>query len=295
MSAAQQATATTGLLRGLPMRLRFGFRRVMPAVVSLTLIIGLWYLIIWIGNIPAFILPKPHDVVAVLVSSLLKPLDDRSAVPYHLVFSAQAAFIGFVLGSLGGLLLAILLDEIPILAQALEPWIMAFQAVPKLALAPLLLIYLGYDGVTPKVALVVIVVFFPMFVNTAAGLKGTDPDQANLMRLYGASRLQRLLLVRLPFAMPLIFAGLSISAVSSVVATTVSEFIGGRVGLGVLMLQRQVTGDIASVFALFIVLSGLAIIGYAAVTLAERHWLFWARRYETGEDEQRTAGASVAT
>jgi NitT/TauT family transport system permease protein len=287
MNAAQQASPGIGLLRGVPTKMRLSVRRIVPAVISFAVIIALWYVVIWIGNIPAFILPKPHDVVTVLVGSLLRPLDDRSAFPYHLMFSAQAAFVGFVLGSLGGLLLAIVLDEIPLLARALEPWIMAFQAVPKLALAPLLLIYLGYDGLTPKVALVIIVVFFPMFVNASAGLKGTDPDHANLLRLYGASRLQTLRLVRLPFAMPLIFAGLSISAVSSVVATTVSEFIGGRVGLGVLMLQRQVMGDIASVFALFIVLSALAIIGYAAVALAERRWLFWARRYDAGEDERR--------
>lgn len=293
MTVAQQSTHTdSGLLRGLPFRARSSIRRLAPAAICLVVIIGLWYFIIWAGNIPPFILPKPHDVIAVLIANLIRSPDDPSAFPYHLIFSAQAAFIGFVLGSLGGLLLAILLDEIPLLARALEPWIMAFQAVPKPALAPLLLIYLGYDGVMPKVALVIIVVFFPMFVNATAGLKGTDPDHANLMRLYGASRLQTLRLIRLPFAMPLIFAGLSIGVVSSVVATTVSEFIGGRVGLGVLMLQRQVMGDIASVFALFIVLSSIAIIGYAAVTFAERRWLFWARRYEASEEAPRAKAAT---
>jgi NitT/TauT family transport system permease protein len=254
-----------------------------PALVAFVVIIALWYLFIAIDHTPSYILPLPHDVVLVFFQGLLQPVDDLSAYPYHLILTTEAAAIGFVVGSVGGLFLAIVMSEVQILERALTPWVMAFQAVPKLALAPLLLIYLGYDGMTPKVAMVTIVVFFPLFVNAVAGLKGTDPDQANLMLLYRASRWQMLRLVRLPFALPLIFAGLEIGVVSAVVATTVSEFIGGRTGLGVLMLQRQLVGDIAGVFAIFILMSALGIIGYLLVVAAERRWLFWARRFESAE------------
>lgn len=245
--------------------------------ISLPVVILLWYGVIWVFDLRQFIVPAPHTVVEALYQGLATSYSDRTGLYWHAVMTAWEAVLGYVIGAVAGILLAILMTEIATVERVMAPYIMAFQSLPRIALAPLFIIWFGF-GIASKVAVIVLLVFFPLVINTTEGLKGVDPDQVDLMRIMKAKRWQILGKIKLPFALPHIFAGLKLGVTMSIVGAIVGEFIGGRRGLGVLLLQRQALADVAGVFAIFVVLSILGAIGYGLVNLAERRFLFWARR-----------------
>lgn len=245
--------------------------------ISLAAVVLLWYAAIQVFELPPFVVPTPHAVLSALWDGLLRPYSDQTGLAYHTAFTALEALIGFGAGAVGGILLAVVLTEWPLVGRVVAPYIMAFQSLPRIALAPLFIIWFGF-GLTSKVAVILLLVFFPLVINTMEGLRGVDPDQYNLLRVLRANRFQILRKVKLPFALPYIFSGLKLGITMSIVGAIVGEFIGGRRGLGVLMLQRQAVADVAGVFAIFVVLSVLGAVGYAVIVLVERRFLFWARR-----------------
>lgn len=245
--------------------------------LSFVVLIAAWYAYIEFGDVPTLLLPPPHSILDRFLDGLFRAPSDSAGLLFHSWITLQEVAAGLVLGVVGGMLLAILMTEIRAVERVLSPYIMAFQALPKIAVAPLFLLWFGF-GMSSKVAVAVVLVFFPMLINTVAGLKGVDPDQAELMRMLKASRLKELRMVKLPFALPHIFAGLRIAIVMALVGAIVGEFIGGRHGLGALLLTRQAFNDVAGVFAIFIILCGMGAIGYGIVGLAEKRFLFWARR-----------------
>lgn len=248
--------------------------------ISVAVVISLWYASIRIFELPPFVVPTPHAVVSALWDGMMRPYSDQTGLAYHAVFTALEALVGFGTGAAGGILLAVLLTEWPPLGRVVSPYIMAFQSLPRIALAPLFIIWFGF-GITSKVAVIVLLVFFPFVINTMEGLRGVDPDQVNLLRVLRATRFQVLHKVKLPFAFPYIFSAAKVGITMSIVGAIVGEFIGGRRGLGVLLLQRQAVADVAGVFAIFVVLSALGAAGFGLIVLVERRFLFWARRLGT--------------
>lgn len=217
-----------------------------------------------LGNLPALILPPPSDVFATLWSEV-----SSGRLWPHLQVTATEMTLGLTLGCVIGVLAGILLAESEVLGRLLQPYIVASQVVPKLALGPLFIVWFGF-GMTSTVVITALICFFPLMENTVTGLRSVDPARRELFRMLGASRLQTLLRLKLPSALPVIMAGLRVAVVLSLVGAVVGEFIGGRAGLGASIIAAQSVMDSSLMFALFIVITLLGMLFYQAALAVER-------------------------
>jgi NitT/TauT family transport system permease protein len=182
--------------------------------------------------------------------------------------------LGFVAGSALGAGLGAVVAHFARLGRVLRPYVVASQAMPKLALAPVLVLWFGFD-LTPKVVVAALISFFPLFENTVAGLQAVDPDQIELFRSLRASRWQTLLKLRLPWATPFVVAGLRVALVLSLVGAVVGEFVGANKGLGALIIAAQGTMNTPMMFAVFVVLTVVGVALSIVADLAERLALRW--------------------
>ncbi len=247
------------------------------APLLLVVLLGGWHLATATLQIPEFILPPPLKVWRALVTGLsLSPFNPTSYW-YHTGVTLAEALSGFVLGSVSGILAGVSVAHSRLVERVLYPYIIVLQSLPKIAIAPLLVIWFGF-GLAPKILITTIIVFFPLLVNSIAGCNAVDPDRIDLARSCNASRLQIFLKITLPSAMPFIFAGLNMAAVLSILGAIVGEFVGAQAGVGVLILQRNETLDIASVYALLVVLGALGLSMHLIMRTLERHFCFWAQR-----------------
>ena len=217
-------------------------RRSVPVVLSLLAGLILWQLAIGYLQIPAYVLPSPVKVWAALVDGLSTDPSSRASFWYHLADTLNATLIGFVIGSAIGIVLASLMAEFAVVEAAAMPYVIGLQSLPKVAIAPLLVIWLGF-GIESKIAMAAILALFPVLINTHEGLRGTEQDRIELMVSLRATRFQTFRFIRLPGALPMIFAGLNLGIVYALLGTLVSEFIGAQRGMGVIMTQLQVVID----------------------------------------------------
>ena len=217
-----------------------------------------------LGGVPALIVPAPSAVFATLWSEIA-----TGRLWPHLRITATEMALGLALGCAVGLGIGILLAETGFLRRLLHPYIVASQVVPKLALGPLFIVWFGF-GMTPTVVITALICFFPLMENTLTGLAQVDPARRELFRMLGASRLQTLLRLKLPSALPVILAGLRVAVVLALVGAVVGEFIGGRAGLGASIIAAQSVMDSSLMFALFIVITLLGMVFYQAALLTER-------------------------
>ena len=237
--------------------------RLASGLLLVVLLAG-WEVWCRLGNVPALIVPAPSSVFATLwgeiASGRLFP---------HLAVTATEMTLGLALGSVIGLGAGILLAEVDFLRRLLHPYIVASQVVPKLALGPLFIIWFGF-GLTPTVVITALICFFPLMENTLTGLSRVEPSRRELFRMLGASRVQTLLRLTLPSALPVILAGFRVAVVLALVGAVVGEFIGGRAGLGASIIAAQSVMDSSLMFALFIVITLLGMAFYQAALLIER-------------------------
>jgi NitT/TauT family transport system permease protein len=223
--------------------------------------------------ITPLILPPPSAVIAVLAAEI-----GSGRLWPHLATTAAEMGLGLAVGTVLGLGGAIALAEWPALRRLLQPYILASQLVPKLALGPLFIIWFGF-GLTPAVAITALICFFPLLENTLTGLTHIDPAKRELFRMLGASRLQTLTRLKLPGALPVMLAGFRVAVVLALVGAVVGEFVGGRSGLGASIIAAQSTMDTPLIFALFVVITALGLSVYQAASLIERALL---ARYPKG-------------
>ena len=186
----------------------------------------------------------------------------------------SAVVLGFLASAAIAFVLGTLISQIRLVEITLFPYVVAIQTLPKIAIAPLILIWVGV-GIESKIVIAATVSFFPMLVNTIVGLKSTPQDKIDLMRSLSASRWKIFWYVQLPEALPFIFAGLNIGIVLSVLGAIVAEFVGAKAGLGYLILQMNYNMDIAGMFAALVVLGIMGIVLNAAMTFARRRIVFW--------------------
>lgn len=216
----------------------------LPAVAALCLILLVWFVVCESGSIPAYMLPSPMKVMGALVR-------DFPLILMHARITLQEAFYGLMIGIGLAFVTATLMDHFLVLNQALYPIMIITQTIPTIAIAPLLVLWMGF-GMAPKITLVVITTFFPITVGLLDGYKSVDRDSIDLMRAMGASRLQIFGHVKLPAAMPHFFAGLKISASYAVVGAVISEWLGGFNGLGVYMTRVKKAYAFDKMFAVII-------------------------------------------
>lgn len=231
-----------------------------------------WQAIVEVFAIPAYVVPSPTQLAAraydIMVQGILWP---------HLATTLGEILLGLLLGVALGLFFGVAVALLPIVEDLVYPYLIAVQTLPKVAIAPLLVIWFGY-GMTSKVVTTAMVAFFPMLVNVMTGFHTADRDQVDMMKAFGANRWQTFLHLRLPNALPMVFAGLEIAAVFAVIGAVVGEFVGAQAGLGYLITVWNFQLDIAGVFTILIVLSAIGLVLHGMVTFAARRTVFWVRR-----------------
>ena len=234
---------------------------VVPAVTLAGVLLA-WEAATGVFRIPRFIMPAPSAIFS-------EGWEWRYRFIGHTWVTLYETLGGFALSMLVGVPLAVLIVYSPTLKSALYPLIVLAQSVPKIAIAPVLLLILGH-GEIPKVIVAFLVAFFPVVVDTATGLAATPPELLDLSRSYRASAFKTFLKVRLPMAMPFIFAGAKVAITLSVIGAVVGEFVGSDQGLGYLILSATSYWKTELAFSAMILLSVMAIVLFGAVALVER-------------------------
>ena len=251
----------------------FSLRRTLKARPELLLIpavfvavVVVWEAIIRFFEIPIYIMPAPSSIALALVNT--EYLDNA-------LYTLGEAMLGFLLAALFGIVLGGLIAQFPLAEKTMYPYLIAIQTTPKVAVAPLFIMWFGF-GMTSKVIIAATIAFFPILVNVISGLRSTDPARLELMRSLRATRWQIFTMVRLPGALPMIFAGLNIAIIFSILGAIVGEFLGSRKGLGNAIMQMNVNLDTAGVFATLFVLSAIGVCLHVLMSFLQRKALFWA-------------------
>ena len=241
-------------------------RSVFPGLL-LAAIVGIWELAARFTDVPPYILPAPTAIAERLIRSW-------ALLWEHSVVTLTEIGIGFALGVLFGLALAIPIAYSTVVRNTLYPLIVASQAVPKIAIAPLLVLWLGFD-IWPKIVVTALMVFFPVTVTAAEGFSSVDRNLLDLLRSVHASQAQIFLKVRFPHALPQIFSGLKIGITLAVVGAVVGEWVGADSGLGYLLVYANTLLDSTLLFASLILLIVMGVVLFLIVGLLERLLLPW--------------------
>ncbi len=237
-----------------------------PVTILLGIFV-LWELGVQVLDIPKWQLPSPSEIGRELAAS-------RSLLLEHTLVTLEEIVLGFIAALASGLLLATAIAYSRILERSVYPIVIASQTVPIIAIAPLLLIWVGY-GIAPKVIVVALICFYPIAVNTVDGLKAVDPDMVNMMKTLGASRWQVFTKLQMPTAMPYMFSGIKVGISVSVIAAVIGEWVGASAGLGYLITYSQPLFLTARVFAAIVVLSAMGISLFVLASVVERMMLPW--------------------
>jgi NitT/TauT family transport system permease protein len=240
-----------------------------PLVALLILLI--WHGVTTVGAVPEFILPAPGTVLQTLV----EVLGDGSLLR-HAQVTLGEVILGLVLGLAVAISLGYLLAKSYLIERLLAPYIVALQAVPIVAIAPILIIWLG-SGTSSKVITGALIVFFPMLINTIVGVRQVEPDLGDLMNSLGASRWQTFWLLEVPAALPVLLGGLKVSATLAVIGAVVGEFVGASAGLGFLINVARSVYDTTLVYVAVFALTLMALTLYGLVDLLEGRLLAWQR------------------
>ena len=259
-------------------------KRTRPAVngsviagIGLIVLIGLWVFAVRFMQVPSYILPAPEAVLRALWAGLA--INPASPQGYYLPLwsTLSNAAAGFAIGTGLGLVLGSLMAESRTVEKLLMPYAFALQSLPKVAIAPLIVIWFGFgDG--SKVAIAALLAFFPVLINSFTGLRSIEPERIDLMRSLSATRFETYRIVKLPNAAPFIFAGLDMAVVYSLLGAIVAEFLGAQQGMGVLITQAQAISDVAGVFAALVILGALGIVLHTSVRRLESRVVHWGHR-----------------
>jgi NitT/TauT family transport system permease protein len=251
-----------------------GFVTARPQLVLIPLVfvvfVGLWEWAVRAFSIPPFIAPAPSAVLA----SLRGGLQSRLYLE-HFGVTLYETLLGFLIAAISGIVLGAVIAQFRLVEQTMYPYLVALQTLPKIAIAPLIIVWFGF-GISSKVVIAAMVGFFPVLVNVIVGLKNVDQAKLDLMRSLDATRWQTFRLVKFPNALPFVFAGLDVAVVFSVLGAIVGEFVGAQRGLGNLILQFNFGLDIAGVFAVMILLSIMGVALHLIMQFIQKRVIFWA-------------------
>lgn len=238
-----------------------------PSLVFFLFILGAWQVVITVAHVPLWLLPTPSQIVKAL-------WETRQLIWMHTLTTLVETTVGFTLAIIFSLITAGAMVLSPWIKRLLYPVLIISQTVPLIAIAPLLILWLGY-GLLPKIVIVIIVCYFPVTISLIEGLELTDPDLLNLLRSMGASRWQMFYIVRWPHALPSFFAGLKIAATYSVMGAVIAEWLGSSSGLGVYLTRSSHSFLTDRVFAAIFTITVLSFLYYALITILARLALPW--------------------
>jgi len=246
--------------------------RIIYPCAGAAIILVAWHYYIVLLKIPSVVLPSPW-AVASAISSYSRALLSESWI------TLMECILGFFLAMAIGIPIAVIVTYSRLLNSMFYPLLVASQSIPKVALAPILLVWFG-TGIESKLAMAFVIAFFPIVVDTVTGLRNTSPELLELARSLQSSRLQTFFKIQLPSALPFIFSGAKIAVTLAVIGAVIGEFIGADEGLGNLLLVANSQMNTSLAWAALVLLSVLGMILYASVVLAERILMPWGRDSE---------------
>ena len=236
------------------------------------LILGVIILVIWelaavMGWLPQFIIPAPSEILMSLISQ-------REVLFHNSLITLIQALVGLFFGIILAFILAIGMDNISLVRKAIYPYLIVSQTIPTVAIAPILVLWLGY-GMLPKVVLVILTTLFPIVINILEGFSSVDKDAVNLLGLMGANYWKILYHVKLPASLSFFFSGLKISVSYAFVGSVIAEWLGGFEGLGVYMIRAKNAFSYSNMFAAIVVISAVSLILLGIVSFVERWVTPW--------------------
>jgi NitT/TauT family transport system permease protein len=272
MSAMEDNAGFTALDRAWLSELGQRLSAVLPALGLAAVVLVIWEAAVRLFNIPQFVIPAPSAIAVAL-------FEQRVALATASKATAIEVLFGFVLAAVVGVVVALAIVRFERFGKALYPLVVLFQTVPKVALAPIFILWFGYD-LAPKIVLIVVIAFFPVAIDMLAGLQSVEPSFVALMRSVGASRGEILRRVRIPHSLPHLMAGLKVAITFSVIGAIVGEFAGASAGLGYMIQFASTQLETPSVFAALIVVSVLGLVFYYLVEFAEHLLVPWSPKFD---------------
>ncbi|MBR4452356.1 MAG: ABC transporter permease [Clostridia bacterium] len=243
-------------------RFRSITRDILPPVFTLAVLIAVWSAVTGFEAVPSFMLPSPGAVLSAFVNNI-------GYMAKESVYTLQEAVYGLLAGIVLAFILATLMDKFTFAFKAYYPLLVISQTIPTIAIAPLLVLWMGY-GMAPRITLVIITTFFPVAVGLLDGYKSVDADSVNLMRSMGAGKIQIYRHVKFPGAVPGFFSGLRIASSYAVIGALIAEWLGGNNGLGVYMTRVKKAYSFDKMFAVIIFICIVSLALMAAVRLIEK-------------------------
>ncbi len=247
--------------------MRRNFLRLFYPLAGIVIILVAWHLYVVLLRVPLVVLPGPLEVGASLADNSKILLEESWVTALECVY-------GFALALVIGIPIAVVMTYSRVANQMFYPLLVASQSIPKVAVAPILLVWFG-TGIESKLAMAFVIAFFPIVVDTATGLRSTSPDLLELARSLQCSRFQTFFKIQIPSALPSIFSGAKIAVTLAVIGAVIGEFIGSNEGLGNLLLTANSQLNTPLAWASLVVLSVLGMILYGAVVLAEKILMPW--------------------
>ncbi len=238
-------------------------------VITFLVVLAAWEGATRYFAIPAWLLPSPSAIARAFA-------EWYDELWRHTLVTLYETVVGFALSILIAIPIAVLIVYSPLLRKCIYPLLLGLQSVPKVAIAPLLALWIGF-GVLPKVLVVFLVSFFPIIVSTATGLSSVPPATMDLIRSLSANQLQTFMKIRFPTAMPHIFVGLKVAITFAVIGAVIGEFVGAELGLGYLILQSSSQSNTATAFAALLILTAMSIVLFYAIEFIEGWMVPWAR------------------
>ena len=240
-------------------------------ILTALLVLGFllaWQIAVAVANVPTWLVPPPTSIAATLVR------DFYPLLLKHTWVTLQEILLGFIIGGSLGVALGIVLTYSPRAERLFSPFVLAVQTTPKIALAPLFVVWFGF-GITSKIIIVALIAFFPLMISAVAGFSIQDYGIEELMHSLTATRRQTFLLARLPLALPNLFAGVRIAIVQCVVGAVAAEYVGAKEGLGYLVIYTGSLLQTDRMFAVLVILVLLGLVLYWAAVLLERRVVTW--------------------
>jgi NitT/TauT family transport system permease protein len=245
--------------------------RYAPPIVGGIVLLLAWEFIPAFFNVSKLLLPPPSAI-----ARSLWLIYDRGLLVDNFLITLAEALLGFAIGSVTAIFFAFIVTRSLIIERTLMPYLVGLQALPKVALAPLIVVWIGI-GIESKILIAAVISFFPVLINAIVGFSTVEAEKLDLMRSLVASGWQKFRIVIFPNSLPFIFAGLNVAIVLSITGALVGEFIGADRGLGNLLMQLNYNMDISGMFAVLVVLALLGIILYALVRFLHVRFVFWAK------------------
>jgi len=241
--------------------------RFVPAFALFVVVLVVWEGIARIFKLPEFVLPPPTAILQVLIAH-------QRDLGFAAYVTAREVLFGFLLSAVIGAAVALVIARFATFGRALYPLVVLFQTVPKVALAPLFILWFGFD-LAPKVMLIVVIAFFPVAINMLVGLQTVDSNLVALMRSVGASRNEILMRIQVPNSLPYLMAGLKVAVTLAVIGAIVGEFAGAQAGLGYMIQFASTQMQTSLVFAALVEVSVLGLLFYYIIEWLEKRYVNW--------------------